>query len=274
MFFDTHTHLQFSVYSSQIDLVLSQARKAGVQKIIACGTNLPSSHQAVKLAHEFHGVYAAVGIHPHHIYEHFHSNTDLREHIGDIELLLQDPSVVAVGEVGIDKHIYKKTKYLNYRIDEAFIAMQKDFFERQLKLALKYKKSLIIHNRQASLELLDVLSQNWDPFFSGRAVFHCCEPDQKLLDFAIQNHVYIGIDGDITYEESKQVFLTKVPLDLLVLETDSPFLTPSPIRSTQVINHPANLSFIAEFVAREKKESLDNIIKVAMENSLQLFNLR
>lgn len=273
MYFDTHTHLQFPLYSQSIDEVMKRARKAGVQKLIACGTNLSSSTQAVELAKEFHGVYAAVGIHPHHIFEHFHSQTDLREHVGQIELLIQNPSVVAVGEVGMDKHLYRKTKYSGYRVDDAFVHMQKEFFVRQIKLALKYRKSLIVHNRNAVEELLEVLTQEWNPFFAGRTVFHCCEADPRLLEFAIKNNVYIGLDGDVTYEESKQNFASQIPLELLVLETDSPFLTPHPIRIANATNEPANIGLIAEFIARVKNVSLENVQEMSSNNALKLFNL-
>lgn len=273
MYFDTHSHIQFNIFRQSIDEVVKRARKVGVQKIIACGTNLATSIEAVDLASEFHGIYAAIGIHPHHVYETLHTKLDLRTHIGQIELLLQNPLVVAIGEVGVDRYEYKKTKYSGYKVEESFINLQKNMFERQIGLAKKYKKSLIIHNRNAVIDMLEVLSSNWDPFFSGRSVFHCCEPDRKLLDFAIRNNVYIGIDGDVTFDENKQAFIKSVPLELLVLETDSPFLTPNPFRASGAVNEPANITVIAQFIAKIYDRPIENVLKITYENGLKLFNL-
>src|SRR3989344_8227108 len=288
--FDTHSHIQFKVFEKNIAEVIDNAKKAGVNKIIACATNLESSKKAVDLANRFEGVYAAVGVHPHHIFSYLprHSGLDpesiqtknpmdsrfrgndtnaVQDGIEKIEQLLQNPKVLAIGEVGMDKYLYTKTKYKNYQINVEFLKLQRELFASQIKLALKHKKSLIIHNRLAVKKTLEVLKQNWDPFFERRSVFHCCEPEQELLKFALENKVYIGIDGDITYDKEKQKFLKKVPLDHLVLETDSPFLTPEPLKSSlprhpelvsgSVNNEPKNLPLITEFIAELLDVSLE-----------------
>lgn len=274
MLFDTHTHLQFKVFAENIDQVIKDAHKAGVKNLIACGTNLESSLKAVELSKEFRGVYAAVGIHPHHVFEQFDSSVNLREQLGGIELLLTQEKVLAVGEVGVDKYEYQKTKYKSYQINESFIDLQTDLFERQIELAKRYQKSLIVHNRQAVPETLKVLKKNWDESLKNRTVFHFCEADERLLEFAKAHGVFIGVDGDVTYDKGKQNFIQKVPLELLVLETDSPFVTPEPLKSQgQSINTPENLRLLVGAISFLINEEQDKVERVTFENSKKLFNL-
>jgi len=277
--FDTHSHLQFKVFESQIDEVIDRARKVGVRGIVAVGTDVKSSQKAVELAKQFKGVYAAVGMHPHHVFEHLYkdpqdfSDTDsITDHIAQIELLLREEKVVAVGETGTDKHAYKSTMYREYGISDEFIQLQKQVFASQIKLAKRYGKSLIIHNRKAVSELLMILEENWDKSLEYRSVFHCVEPDLRILQFAVDNKVFIGIDGDITYDKEKQKFLKYVPTELLVLETDSPFFVPQPLLEEGVkVNESANLKFISHKVAEILKFETKRIEEITYENSLRLF---
>lgn len=274
MLIDTHTHLQFKAFEGKVDEVIKRANDSGIEKIIVVGTNLETSKKAIELAQKYDGLYASVGIHPHHVFAHFHSQTDLKLHLKEIEELVQNEKVIALGETGVDKHNYPNTSYKNYQITEELIEFQKFFFKEQIKLAIKHKKSLIIHNRQAVSELLQVLEENWDPFLEGRSLFHCCEPDQKLLDFAIKHKVFIGIDGDITYDKAKQDFIKQVPLKLLVLETDSPYFVPEPLKSQGIfLNEPKNLIIIAEFIANLIIEPLKNVMNLSSSNASALFRI-
>lgn len=270
MFFDTHTHLQFKAFKGKVDKSIKEALEAGIEKMVVVGTDVQSSQSALELAQKHEGVFAAVGIHPHHIFEHKDTPHILGKHLEQIEKLFQSKKVVAVGETGIDKHHYLKTKHTEYEVNEHFITLQKKAFAAQIKLALTYQKSIIIHNREAVKETLEVLEANWDRSLERNAVFHCFEPDQRLLDYAKNNHIYIGIDGDITFDKAKQDFVKKIPLELLVLETDSPFLVP---QGFNFPNTPKNLKEVLNFIAKirdEKRQELEiNILK----NSYKLFNL-
>ena len=289
---DTHAHLQFKAFQGKVDQVIKSANDAGVEKIIAVGTNLETSKKAVELVEKYEGLYASVGTHPHHVFEYLkneiatssasrrtprndvfaRSRSD--EAISGLELLISHPKVVAIGETGIDRHIYENTKYRNYKITEEFIELQKLFFKKQIRLAIKHKKSLIIHNREAVPELLEILEANWDSFLEYRSVFHCCEPDHRLLEFATLHNVYIGIDGDITYNLEKQEFMKKIPLELLVLETDSPYFVPEPLKSADIVlNEPRNLKYIAEFISRLKNEPIENVRMLSSKNALALLRL-
>lgn len=299
MLFDTHTHLQFKAFSPErsrrisVDKVINDAKKAGIKYINIVGTDLDSSKQAIEIANKNEDIFAVIGIHPHHIYQYLQTppvilsetknlgpSASLQDDLVNLEKLIDHPKVIGVGETGIDRQIYTKTKYENYEIEERFITLQKKAFEFQIKLAIKYEKSLVIHNINAADDLLDVLEKNWDEFLSGRSVFHCCEPSEKLLDFAIKNKVYIGIDGDITEYPAKQEFIKKIPLDLLVLETDSPFLSPVGFKNP---NTPSNLNYICEYISKilkvkqsffSSKNEEEKLERITFKNSQDLFNLK
>jgi TatD DNase family protein len=286
--FDTHCHLNFSAFDGILEEVIFEAKNEGVEKFVVPGTDVETSKKAVGIAKKYEGVYAAVGIHPHHVKEIQNSkfksqNDNLKFKINEIEKLLTHPKVVAIGEIGLDRHIYQKTKYEDYKIDEKFIALQKEVFLAQLNLAKKYKKTVIIHNRQAKDDLLKILTSNKQLVTSNRIVFHCCEPDflearhgVSLLDFAKKNNIYIGVDGDVTYESKKQAFVKEIPLSLLVLETDSPFLTPAPLRNdqkTKFPNTPKNIILVAQKVAKIKGEKVEKIRKITRENGERLFKI-
>ena len=288
MFFDTHCHLNFEAFNLRVEEVINQANKAGVGHIVIPGTDLKTSEKAIKIAEKNQGVYAAMGIHPHHIFEIYSKSSipkffdgkpqTAKNLISSLLKLLSHPKVVAIGEVGIDRHIYQKTKYPDYKIEEEFVKLQKVFLKEQIKLAIKYNKSLILHNREAREDTLGVLRSVWDRKLEGRAVFHCCEPDKTLLEFAQDHKMFIGVDGDITYYKEKQRFIKTVPLEMLVLETDSPFLMPEPLRQgfggQARYNEPKNIPLIAEFIAKLKNISIEEIAKTTTENAKRLFRIK
>ena len=275
--FDTHCHLNFKVFNKNLSEVIERAGKAGVNRFVIPGTDLENSKRAVEIAEKYEGVYAAVGIHPHHALN-INPKSSITKFFGAKNLLspllklIIHPEVVAIGEVGLDKHQYTKTKYQDYQIDPEFIERQKELLIEQIKLAKKYKKTIILHNREATEDILEILTNNQSLITNNQTVFHCCEPDDRLLEFAIKHKIFIGVDGDVTYREDKQSFVKKIPLDLLVLETDSPFLFPR-LRQGYggQVNEPKNLPIIAEFIANLRGKKVDVIQKKTEKNSKNLF---
>jgi TatD DNase family protein len=146
--FDTHCHLNFSRFKKNVDEVVDTAINTGVKGMVIPGTDIQSSRKAIELAQKYAqnglDIWAAVGIHPHHVYEHKEDSDELAE----LEKLLNEDRVVAVGEIGLDRHQYEQTKYEAYHVDERFIEAQKKLFQAQFELAIKHKKSLIMHNRE------------------------------------------------------------------------------------------------------------------------------
>lgn len=269
---DTHAHLNFSRFKKNVPEVLAAGHEAGVKIVIVPGTDVESSMRAVELANEYPSIFAAIGIHPHHAFEL--DGSDYQNAVARISSLAQNKRVVAIGEIGLDCHQYIDTKYKTYHIDDHFVEAQKKLFTSQLAIALTYKKSVIIHNREAKQHLLPLLNEHWDDRFRHKMVFHCCEPDGEMLAFAQQHEIYIGVDGDVTYWSEKQEFIKQVPIDMLVLETDSPFLLPEPLKSQKLYpNTPANLPLIVECIAKIKNLDTDVVIQVSTENARSLFGL-
>ncbi|EKD90805.1 MAG: hypothetical protein ACD_30C00089G0003 [uncultured bacterium] len=281
MLFDTHSHIQFKSFDKNRKNVIERAKKAGVKKIIAIGTDLESSKKAAEISIEYPEVFASVGIHPHHVFSYLSRHSEfisesykeilkqvqddgvgVQDDIRHLEDLFSNPKVVAVGETGMDKYQYKITKYSNYSVSKQFIKLQKEIFKMQIKLAIMYKKALIIHNREAVEETLEVLKESWDKKLEGRTVFHYCEPDKRVLDFAKSHKIYIGVDGDVLTDKIKQEFVKIIPLDLLVLETDSPFLN----------SEPAKIKTILEFISKLLKIQPKGFEKILFNNSSYLFN--
>lgn len=275
--FDTHCHLNFSAFKKQLDEIIKSAFDKGVTHIVIPGTDVKRSQKAVEIAWRYDNMYAAVGIHPHHVYEMSSSAKTPADVIKEIEVSLQQKKVVAIGEVGMDRHVYEQTKYPNYKIDETFIDLQKEMLIKQIKLAIQYDKSLILHNREAKADMLPILREYWDDKLRGRSVFHCCEPDIDLLSFAQEHGMYIGVDGDLTFYKEKQEFyrsLGEKVLTMLVLETDAPFLLPEPLRSRREFpNKPEHIVITAEFMATLINLPVTRVIAATAENARKLFNI-
>lgn len=274
--FDTHCHLNFSRFKKNYEEVIERALEAGVEYIVIPGTDVPTSQAAIAIAEKYEHIYVAAGIHPHHVFDLMQKkdSLDMDNEIKKIEELLVHPKVVAVGEVGLDRHVYENTKYEAYAVNDEFIALQKKLLEEQIKLAIQYKKSVIFHNREAKAEMLALLTTIWDESLRGHSVFHCCEPDNELLEFAKGHGMFLGVDGDITYYPEKQEFIKHVPDEMLVLETDAPFLLPEPLRTEKRYpNEPANLTYISEFISELKDMPLDILRRTTLHNGKALFSL-
>ena len=286
--FDTHAHLNFKRYKKNLDEVISRAIEAGVSQIVIPGTDITSSKKAIEIAENNEGLYVAVGIHPHHAAKYPPSvipDSDpessqeqilkqVQDDMNKIEKLITHPKVVAVGEVGMDRHEYEETKYQEYAVDDRFLEIQKQLLRKQIALAIKYNKSLVLHNREAIDDILPILEESWNQKLVGRTVFHCCEPNLQLLEFAQKQKIFIGVDGDVTYDKAKQAFIKEVPIEMLVVETDSPFILPEPLKSEKKYpNEPAYVQYVVEEVAKLKESNFEEISKITMENGRRLFNL-
>lgn len=268
-FFDTHCHLNIDPLKEIYFEVVENAQKNNVEYLVIPGTNYEDSLTALDIANNFNNIYCAMGFHPNEL-----TKRDLRNLILDlnnIKKYFQNKKVVAIGEIGLDKK-------------SGNLELQKELFILQINFAKEYKKPLIIHNREMSEDLLKIIKKEWDDYFKNNIVFHCTEPNEKILKFAKEHNLYLGFDGDLTYRNDKQEFIKKVPLDLIVLETDSPFLLPEPIKSFVKYqthkeefrlypNKPENLILIFDFVSKLLNIQKEILAEKLLENSLKLFNL-
>lgn len=300
MLIDTHCHLNFKVFRSRVPEVLERAAEAGVEQVVVVGSQLKNSKRAAQQAAEHEAIFAAVGVHPHHVWDYLekaqsqakiaHESLEtiqtsiLDELSTELTQLVAQPKVVAVGEVGLDYHGYEQTQYQDKQLSDSYKAWQADFFIAQAKVAAEAGKALIIHNREAIDDLLPLIAKHAYLFGEQRVVLHCCEPEQRLLDLAQAHKFYIGVDGDVTFDQAKQAFIQAVPLDLLVLETDAPYITPEPDKSyfaehkaelsyKERVCEPRHVSVIAAQVAKLKNCTIAEVEAATTRNAQALFQL-
>lgn len=281
MLIDTHCHLNFAAFEKDLPDVVRRTREAGVEKMIVPGTDLQSSRRAVEIAQQYPGVcYAAVGIHPHHVQDpEFTINNNVRHLLGE---LLAKREVVAVGEIGLDYYQYSKTKYQNTEITAEIKQKQLQLLLLQLDLAVIHNKPVILHCREAHDDMIQTVSffsrshspsQNYIKPTHLPGVWHCFGGNAKQLQAILTMGYYVGFDGNITYDEKQYSPLVKgTPLNRLLLETDSPFLTPIPHRGTR--NEPTYLPLVAKAISIYHSTLLSKVIHISTKNAVGLFNLQ
>lgn len=281
MLIDTHCHLNFAAFDKDIDDVVRRAGEQGVEKLIVPGTDLESSRRAVEIAQKYPGVcYAAIGIHPHHAQDpEFIISDNVRHQVGE---LASGRGVVAVGEVGLDYHNYTKSKYPDSEITDEIKQKQKELLLLQLELAVIHNLPVILHCREAHDEMIQTISTFSRNFPAGTnyikpthllGVWHCFGGNATQLQAILTMGYYVGFDGNITYDETHYSPLIKAtPLNRLLLETDSPFLSPIPLRGTR--NEPAYLPLVAQVVANYHSTPLSEVTHISTENALRLFNFQ
>ncbi|MFC1558715.1 TatD family hydrolase [candidate division KSB1 bacterium] len=253
MFIDTHTHLQFSHYDADRSDVIESALRCGIDCMINVGTNIEDSHESAGIAKQFDRVYASAGIHPHD------SEGVSKSDYESIDSLLKEDKVVALGEIGLDF----------YR-DYAPRDIQEKIFRRFLQMGADRDVPVIIHNRGASREMKNILSDEMNGKVKG--VMHCFSGDVEFAEYCIEAGLYISFTGNITYKNFKQDDVIRaVPLEKILIETDCPFLSPHPVRGKR--NEPANVKYVAEKIAEIKKISLGKAGEITSENARTLFGI-
>lgn len=251
---DSHCHLNDKRFSQNVEQVIKKAKENGVKQFLVVGYDLFSSLKAVKLSEKYVEIYAAVGIHPSDIKKM--KNHDLEE----IEKLLKHKKVIALGEIGLDYYWDKDVNLQN---------QQKEFFVKQIQLANKYKKPILVHMRDASFDTLEVLKSE-SPTFGG--IMHCYSGSAELVKEFIILGMYISLAGPVTFLNAKtpKEVAKIVPLDRLLIETDSPYLAPHPYRGQS--NEPGYLYLIAEEIAKIKNIPLEDLKNKTTQNFKRLFN--
>jgi len=253
MLFDSHAHLNDEALIERIEEILDNAKANGVAKIVCIGYDKDSSLLAVDISERYEMVYAAIGVHPQ---EAKGKVIDL----GWISELIKHPKVVAIGEIGLD-HYWDKTHSLQQR--EIFIA--------QIKIANKYNKSIIVHMRDATKETYEILREYLGKETKG--VMHCYSASVESLKQFLDLGMYISLAGPVTFKNAitpKEVALA-IPLDSLLVETDSPYLAPMPYRGKT--NEPAFVKYVAEEIARIREISIEDIETATYRNTCEVFNI-
>ena len=249
---ETHCHLD-SLKAQSTEELINKATKLGIEKIVTICVGPENFSEVLSLADQFKSVYTTQGIHPHE------AHSAREDHFEQISTNLAHTKVVAVGEIGLD-----------YHYDFSPRDKQIDCFEKQLQLACDHDLPVVIHTRKAEEDTKSII-QNFASQLKRKGVFHSYTSSKELAQVAIDLDFYIGFNGIITFKNAQEVreVLEMTPLDRIVLETDAPYLTPSPHRGTE--NSPLFLPFIAQCASDIKNLDPDIVCQAIYENSNNLF---
>ena len=249
MMIDTHCHINDIKYDLDVKEVISRAIESGVEKMICVGTDLKTSEKAIELANKYSEIYATVGYHPHE------SKDAQKGYLYEFEEMSKNPKVVAIGESGLDYH---------YNISPENI--QKKIFSEQIELAQDIKLPIIMHNRNSSDDLLSIIESTNLEY----GVVHCFSENWEVADTLISKNIKLSFTGMVTFVKGPiGEVLEKIDLKDFFLETDSPYLAPTPHRGKR--NEPSLIKFIAEYIADVKQISSEEIIKQTTKNALDFF---
>ena len=263
MFIDTHAHLCYPDFAEELPQVIERAQAAKVTQIVSIATDLEAARKTLDIAHRFEPVYAAVGLHPGEVPKV--TLCDMKE----LAQLATEPKVVAIGETGLD--YYREAKD-----DAALQQQQKDLFWAQLELSKERHLPVVIHNRAAERDILEILRahaeslpKEWRPW----GVMHCFSGDEKFAFDCIEIGLLISYTGILTFKNATALrdVAKKVSLDSVMLETDAPYLAPVPYRGKR--NEPAYVPLIAEVLARVKGLTVEEVAQATTANAQRLFRL-
>ncbi|MCT4508586.1 MAG: TatD family hydrolase [Tepidibacter sp.] len=255
MLFDTHSHITDNRFNEDREEVINKIKESGVELLLNPGADIPSSLKAVELSKKHDFIYASVGVHPHDV-------EDMDK--GSIEVLRElakNKKVVAIGEIGLD-----------YYYDNSPRDLQKKWFEEQIKLANQLKLPIIIHDRDAHQDTLDIIKRTKNEEIG--CVLHCYSGNVELAKEYIKMGCMISIAGPATFKNNKKTkeVIKEIPLENLLIETDSPYLTPHPHRGKR--NDSSYVRYIAETIAIEKGISYEKVCEVTKENGKRFFNIK
>ena len=256
MLIDTHVHLNDEQYDEDLEEVIDRAREAGVDRMFVVGFDTPTIERAMKLIDQYDFLYAIIGWHPVDAIDY----TEECEQW--IEELSKHPKVIGIGEMGLDYHWDKSPK-----------DVQQDLFRKQIALAKRVQLPIIIHNREATQDCVDILKEEHAEEVGG--IMHSFSGSPEIADEVINKlNFYVSLGGPVTFKNAKQPkeVAKHVPFDKLLVETDAPFLSPHPYRGKR--NEPERVTLVAEQIAELRGVSYDEVCRQTTENAERLFNLK
>ncbi len=248
MFTDTHCHL-LKEYYDNLEVILENAKEVGIKKLINNGCNLSSNLEVLKISEKYPWIYCAIGYHPDSLFES--QKIDFKFIENNID------KIIAIGEIGLDYHY------------DTFDKMaQIELFETQLKIASKYNKPVIVHSRDATSDTINILKK----YPNVKGSIHCFSGSLETARIYIKMGYKLGIGGVITFKNAKiKDIIKEIPSSAILLETDSPYLAPTPLRGSK--NEPANIKIIAKFIADILNISLEELSKITENNAKSLFDI-
>ena len=258
-FFDSHSHYNDEKFNEDRDQLIQDTYNDGITKFVCAGYNIPSSLEAIEISKKYEFIYSICGISPNDIPQ---SEQELWKNIEEISKIVtqnNDKKLVAIGEIGLDYYWNKENKDL-----------QKQAFIKQIELANELELPIVIHSRDASVDIIEVLRTN--PV-NKKGIFHCCQLNQEMIRQALELGYYISFAGPITFKNAKNAeeCVKIVPMDRILIETDSPYLSPEPHRGKR--NDSRNVKFVAQKIADSKELTLEEVARITYENTMRIFGI-
>ena len=250
---DSHCHLNFKSISKNIEKIIENSKNNNVTSILSINTNPKDFHDHLELIKNFNGIYLSYGLHPCEV----EKSTQLS--YLEFDTFCANPLVVGIGETGID--LYHSVDKLNEQID---------IFKLHIEASIRHNLPLIIHQRNSEKEIINILDNYRDK--NLKIVFHCFSGSKKLLNYCLENKYYISLSGIVTFKNAEILrnIIKDYPLNLILIETDSPFLAPVPMRGKP--NEPSYIKFIAQYLSDFYNINIQEFIKKIDNNFFELFN--
>lgn len=256
-FFDNHAHLDDEKYNEDRESVIIKIKESGVSKMISAGYSLQGSIDGLELANKYDFIYTTSGISPNDIPQ---DEEELWIMLGKIRnIAKENKKVVAIGEIGLDYYWNKENKDL-----------QKKAFIHQIKMANELDLPIVIHTREAVADTIEILKNN---NVNNKGVFHCCPLNRELIKEALKLGFYISFAGPITFKNSKNAeeIVKMVPEERILIETDSPYLSPEPFRGKR--NDPSNIKYIAQKIAGFRETSVEKVADITYRNAERIYKI-
>ena len=251
--FDSHAHYNDEKFDNDRDETIKEILSKNISNIVCAGYNLEGSKQAIEIANKYNEIYATCGISPNDITEE-----SLNE-LNEIEKIAINKKVVAIGEIGLDYYWVKDNK-----------DKQKELFIKQIEIANRLDLPIVIHTRDAVMDTIDILKNKIKCNNTG--VFHCCPLNIELVKEAVKLGYYISFSGVITFKNAKPEEVVKyVPENRLLIETDSPYLSPEPNRGKR--NNSMNVEYVARKIAEIRNSSYNEIVEITSNNAKRIFKI-
>ena len=257
--FDSHSHYNDEKFNEDREQIIKETYEAGVTKFVCAGYNIDSSLFSLEMSKKYEFIYSICGISPNDIPQ---SEQQLWKDIDEISQIVKNNNskkLVAIGEIGLDYYWNKENKDL-----------QKQAFIKQIELANELELPIVIHSRDASVDTLDIIRNNK---VKKAGIFHCCQLNKELVRQALELGYYISFAGPITFKNSKNApeIIKMVPMDRILIETDSPYLSPEPNRGKR--NDCRNVKYVAQKIADVKGITIEEVAQKTYENEMRIFNI-
>ena len=258
--FDSHCHLDDERFDEDREEIIEKIKESGVTKLVSAGYSIEGSRKGVELSKKYEFIYTTCGLSPNDIPQ---TEEELWKDIEKIKKIVEEnlkyKKIVAIGEIGLDYYWEK---------DNEKRKLQKEAFVKQIELANDFNLPIVIHTRDAVMDTIEILKKN---NVNKKGVFHCCPLNRELVKEALKLDFYISFAGPVTFKNSKNAneIIQMVPNDKILIETDSPYLSPEPLRGKR--NDPRNVKYIAQKIAEVKGLSIDEVAEFTNQNTKKFF---